>query len=39
LKKGGLKPETADFMVENCIGLLPLPLGLGLGFKINSKEY
>lgn len=26
-------------MVENCIGKLSLPLGLGLNFKINSKDY
>lgn len=39
LKKGGLSTEIADFMVENCIGIMPLPLGLGLGFKINGKNY
>ena len=37
--KGGLSTELADFMIENCIGIMPLPLGLGLGFKINSKRY
>jgi hydroxymethylglutaryl-CoA reductase len=26
-------------MIENCIGILPLPLGLGLGFKINGRSY
>ena len=39
LKKGGLSPETADYMIENCIGVMPLPLGLGLGFKVNGKNY
>jgi degradative hydroxymethylglutaryl-CoA reductase len=39
LLKGGLRPEIADYMIENCIGVLPLPLGLGLGFKINQKPY
>lgn len=39
LLKGGLKPEIADYMIENCIGVLPLPLGLGMGFKINQKPY
>lgn len=39
LKKGGLSTEIADYMIENCIGILPLPLGLGLGFKINGKNY
>lgn len=39
LQKGGLTTETADYMIENCIGVLPLPLGLGLGFKINGRSY
>jgi hydroxymethylglutaryl-CoA reductase len=39
LQKGGLSTEIADYMIENCIGVLPLPLGLGLGFKINGKSY
>mmetsp|Transcript_43488 Transcript_43488/g.41949 ORF Transcript_43488/g.41949 Transcript_43488/m.41949 type:complete len:96 (+) Transcript_43488:793-1080(+) len=26
-------------MIENCIGVLPLPLGVGLGFLINDKSY
>jgi hydroxymethylglutaryl-CoA reductase len=39
LRAGGLKPEIADFMIENCIGLMPLPLGLGLGFKVNGKNH
>ncbi len=39
LRSGGLKPEIADYMIENCIGIMPLPLGLGLGFKINGKSY
>src|SRR5699024_1423111 len=31
--------ETADNMIENVIGTYPLPLGLGLNFLINGKEY
>lgn len=31
--------ETADKMIENVIGTFPLPLGLGLNFLINDKEY
>ena len=27
--RGGLSRKTANLMVENCIGLLQLPLGLG----------
>jgi hydroxymethylglutaryl-CoA reductase len=39
LRKGGLSPDIADYMIENCIGVMALPLGLGLGFKINGKNY
>jgi hydroxymethylglutaryl-CoA reductase len=34
-----LKPEQADKMVENVIGVFSLPMGLGLNFLINSKPY
>jgi len=39
LKTGGLSLNNADLMIENCIGILPIPLGLGLNFKINGKKY
>mmetsp|Transcript_6786 Transcript_6786/g.10924 ORF Transcript_6786/g.10924 Transcript_6786/m.10924 type:complete len:230 (+) Transcript_6786:1592-2281(+) len=39
LQKGGLSPEVANYMIENCIGVMPLPLGLGLGFKVNGVSY
>ena len=39
LTKGGLTPALADYMIENCIGIMPLPLGLGVGFKVNQKNY
>lgn len=39
LRNGGLSPEIADYMIENCIGVMPLPLGLGLGFKVNGLNY
>ena len=29
----------ADKMVENCIGVLRLPIGLGLNFQINGRDY
>ena len=35
----GIDLKAADNMVENCIGRIFLPLGLGLDFLINSKEY
>lgn len=37
--KEALSVDTADKMVENVIGTYPLPLGLGLNFIINNKEY
>lgn len=39
LRSGGLTTEIADYMIENCVGVMPLPLGLGLGFKINGRDY
>ena len=39
LSSGGLTPALADYMIENCIGTLPLPLGLGIGFLVNGKNY
>jgi hydroxymethylglutaryl-CoA reductase len=29
----------ADKMVENCVGVLGLPIGLGLNFQVNGKDY
>ena len=26
-------------MIDNCIGVMPLPLGLGVGFKVNQKNF
>src|SRR5690625_915922 len=34
-----LLADTADKMIENVVGSYPLPLGLGLNFLINNKEY
>jgi len=34
-----LSTEKADKMIENVIGTFQLPLGLGLNFLINGKEY
>ncbi|MBA2664826.1 MAG: hydroxymethylglutaryl-CoA reductase, degradative [Bradymonadaceae bacterium] len=38
-RSGGLTPELANQMVENTIGVLELPLGLGLNFVINGRDY
>ncbi|GGJ95950.1 3-hydroxy-3-methylglutaryl coenzyme A reductase [Lentibacillus kapialis] len=37
--KEPLATETADNMIENVIGTFQLPLGLGLNFLINGKDY
>jgi len=36
---GALPREVADRMVENAIGTMEIPLGLGLNFLINGREY
>ena len=38
LNDGGLTLTVADKMIENCIGKLSLPLGLGLNFRINGVD-
>jgi degradative hydroxymethylglutaryl-CoA reductase len=39
LKSGGLDLIRADSMIENCIGIISIPVGLGLNFLINGKKY
>ncbi|MCB1569016.1 MAG: hydroxymethylglutaryl-CoA reductase, degradative, partial [Xanthomonadales bacterium] len=34
-----LKPHLADKMIENVVGVMGLPLGLGLNFQINGRDY
>ncbi|MDA4122524.1 MAG: hydroxymethylglutaryl-CoA reductase, degradative [Thaumarchaeota archaeon] len=36
---GGLPSETADHMIENVIGAIALPMGLGTNFLVNGKDY
>ena len=31
--------SIADKMVENCVGVLGLPIGLGLNFQVNGEDY
>jgi hydroxymethylglutaryl-CoA reductase len=38
-KEGALNFETANRMVENVIGTIQLPIGIGTNFLINGKEY
>ena len=35
----GLKLETADHMIENVIGAIPIPLGVATNFTVNGKDY
>ena len=35
---GGLPLATADHMIENVVGGLTLPLGIGVNFRINGKD-
>jgi hydroxymethylglutaryl-CoA reductase len=37
--QGGLDSATADQLVENALGVYGLPLGLGLNFQINGRDY
>lgn len=37
--QGALTLEQADKMIENAIGIYSLPLGLGLNFLINGRDY
>ena len=39
LKGAALSMKTADRMVENVVGTTHLPLGLGLNFLINGRDY
>ncbi|MBU1188997.1 MAG: hydroxymethylglutaryl-CoA reductase, degradative [Gammaproteobacteria bacterium] len=34
-----LSPEAADKMIENVIGVLGIPMGVGLNFVVNEKPY
>jgi len=39
LKSGAIGIDVADRMIENVVGTCELPIGLGLNFMINGKEY
>lgn len=36
---GALPMELADRMIENVVGAIPIPLGIGVNFTINNKDY
>jgi hydroxymethylglutaryl-CoA reductase len=35
----GIDPTLIDRMIENVIGVMPLPLGIATNFRINGKDY
>ncbi|HEY1197269.1 MAG TPA: hydroxymethylglutaryl-CoA reductase, degradative [Thermoplasmata archaeon] len=35
----GIDPGTVDRMIENVIGVMPLPLGIATNFRINGRDY
>lgn len=37
--QGALSLTTADKMIENAVGIYSLPIGLGLNFLVNGKDY
>jgi hydroxymethylglutaryl-CoA reductase len=36
---GSLPLDVADHMIENAIGVFPEPMGIGVNFQINGKDY
>jgi len=39
LNTGSLPLEAADRMIENVVGAFPFPLGIGVNFLINNRDY
>ncbi len=39
LKTGTLPIPSAQRMIENVVGILPVPLGIAVNFLVNSKDY
>jgi hydroxymethylglutaryl-CoA reductase len=36
---GSLPLDLADHMIENVVGTMPMPLGIGMNFQINKHDY
>ncbi|NVB41713.1 hydroxymethylglutaryl-CoA reductase, degradative [Pseudenhygromyxa sp. WMMC2535] len=36
---GALAPEAADHMIENVIGVMSMPMGIGTNFTLNGRDY
>lgn len=39
LRREPLSLSTADMMTENVVGIMGMPLGLGVNFRINERDY
>lgn len=39
LDRGSLSAESANYIAENVVGTYALPLGLGLNFQVNDRDY
>src|SRR2546426_6300795 len=39
LKTGALPVPSAQRMIENVVGVLPVPLGIAVNFLVNDKDY
>ena len=39
LKTGALPVPSAQRMIENVVGVLPVPLGIAVNFLVNNKDY
>ena len=39
LRSGALKISSAQRMIENVVGTLPVPLGIAVNFLVNGKDY
>jgi hydroxymethylglutaryl-CoA reductase len=35
----GIDPSTLERMIENVVGVMPLPLGIATNFRVNGKDY
>lgn len=35
----GIDPKTIDRMIENVVGVFPLPLGIATHFRVNDRDY
>jgi hydroxymethylglutaryl-CoA reductase len=39
LRSGALPQESAERMIENVVGIFPIPLGIAVNFLVNDRDY